>query len=130
MEMTDVQRRLWERISDERESHGVPQAICSAITPFPFWGVIAAIVVFIPLALVLTFFVKRHAILVQAGSIVVLDLSFWRYSVLDERISTPLGSAEVELAGNKLTIDGQRFHLEPGWSDGAKRLLELNAAAA
>jgi hypothetical protein len=128
--MTENEQRLWKRIQGARGEHGVPRAIASALTPFPFWVVVTSIIVFIPLALIVAFFVKRHAFLVQGGHVVVLDLSFWRSNVLHERASIPLGEAQLELDGNKLRLDGNEYHLEPGWHESAARILELNAEAA
>ena len=108
----------------------MPRAIASALTPFPFWLVIASIVVFIPLALIVSFFVRRHALLVQGGEVVVLDLSFWRYNVQGVRTAVPLGETELRLDGNRFWIGDEEFHLEPGWHDSAARILELSSEAA
>lgn len=124
--MDEREQKLWNRIRAERAAYGVPQAICSAITPFPVWVMAASIIVFIPLALILAFFIKRHTILVQGGELVVLDLSFYRYRIERQRFSAPLGTAASEYDGNTLTIEGRRFYLEPGWRASADRIVELD----
>ena len=70
MQLPEREQKLWDRIGAERASEGVPLAVCSTITPLPFWGVILAIVIFIPLALILSFFMKRQAVIVQGLSLI------------------------------------------------------------
>jgi hypothetical protein len=130
MSLTENEQRLWRRIDGVRGEHGVPKAIASALTPFSFWVVIASIVIFLPLALFVSFFVRRHALLVQGGEVLVLDLSFWRYDVQGLRTSVALGEADLTLDGNKFQLNGETYHLEPGWHDSAARILELNSAAS
>lgn len=123
------EQRMWMRV---RPSPGAPQptVICSTLTPFPFWVVVTAIVVFIPLALIASWFVKRQTVVLQGTSVMVLTISFWRYKILDEQIGTELGAVPIELDGKVLVIDGERFHLEPGWLPSAEKLVALNEAAA
>lgn len=128
--MDEKQARLWEKLQGDRADAGTPRALISALTPFPFWAVIAAVAIFIPLALILSFVIKRHAILLQGDEIVVLDLRFWRQSMDAVRGTMPLGTGRVELEGSKLTIGEDAFHLEPGWQDAARQLVEANAEAA
>jgi hypothetical protein len=123
--LTEQEQRLWDRIGSERGHYGTPQAVCSTITPFPFWGVVAAIVIFIPLALVASFWLKRQALVVQGSELVVVELSFWRTRQIGEPLSYALGAAAVSHEGNALVIDGSRYHLQPGWGDPAKRIAEL-----
>lgn len=127
--MTEKERKLWGRISDELAGDGVPRAVASAITPFSAWWLIGSIIVFIPLALLLSFYVQRHAVLVQAGELVVVDLSFWRYRVAGERLRVPLAEAQVAAEETRLTIEGETFHLEPGWKDVGERIAAAPAAA-
>ncbi len=123
------EQRMWMRV---RPSPGAPQptVICSTLTPFPFWVVVTAIVVFIPLALIASWFVKRQTVVLQGTSVMVLTISFWRYKILDEQIGAELGEVAIELDGKVLVIDGERFHLEPGWLPSAEKLVALNEAAA
>ena len=124
MELPERERKLWQQLQGERASEGVPLAVCSTITPLPFWAVIVAIVIFIPLALVFSFFVRRQAIVVGAGRIVVLELSFWRFRVIGER-ELPLEPGALELDGNALVLAGERYHLQPGWRPTAERIVAL-----
>lgn len=119
------EQRFWGRFSDQRGGEGVPRAIVSALTPFSVVWLLVALIVFLPAALILSFFVKRHAIVVEGGELVVLDLSFWRYRVEGERMRMPLEGAPVSLDASKLEIDGETFHPEPGWGDSAARVVEL-----
>lgn len=124
-DLSEQEAKLWEQVRSKRGDHGTPQAICSAITPFPFWGVIVAIVVFIPLALVLSFFLKRHALIAQGGELVAVDLSFWRMRPTGETLAVPLGAAAVSLEGQALVVDGRKYHLQPGWDESAARIVAL-----
>ncbi len=128
--MEEREQRLWHRIEGSRAEYGVPKAVCSAISPFPFWAVITAMVIFIPLALILSFFVKRHAILIQGGELVVLDLSFWKFAVTAERQHGAVGSTAITVDGSKLVIEGQAYHLEPGWRESAEKLIAANDRGA
>jgi hypothetical protein len=123
--MVEREQRLWSQIGRERARYGTPQALCSAITPFSFWVVIVSMMLILPM-LILAFMVKRHAIVVQGEEIVVLDQSFWRGAVTGERISFPVGAGSVELEGSVLVINGERFHIQPGWEQSAEQV----AAAA
>ncbi len=124
--MLEHEQRLWGQIEGERARFGTPQALCSAITPFSFWVVIVSMMLVLPM-LVLAFMIKRHAIIVQGGEVVVLDQSFWRGIVTDERISFPIGSESVDFDGRVLAVAGERFHVQPGWEDSAKQIAELAA---
>ena len=73
-----------------------PTLICSTLTPFPFWFAVTAIVVFIPLALIVSWFVKRQTVVLQGTSVMVLTISFWRYKILDEQIGAELGEVPIE----------------------------------
>lgn len=123
--MVEREQRLWNQIGGERARYGTPRALCSAITPFSFWVVIVSMMLVVPM-LVLAFMIKRHAILVQGDEVVVLDQSFWRGAVTEERISFPVGSGTVALEGSVLVINGERFHVQPGWERSAE---EVAAAA-
>ena len=115
-----------------RPSEAAPQptVVVSTITPFPFWVVILSIVIFIPLALIVAFWVKRQLIVVNGDSLAVLQVSLWRYRIEAEPLNDQLGKSSIELDGKVLVIDGERFHLEPGWLESAEKLVELNSAAA
>ena len=128
MQLPEREQKLWDRVAAERASEGVPLAVCSTITPFPFWGVIVAIVVFIPLALLFTFFMKRQAVIVQGGRVVVLELSFWRFNVTGKLTDLPLAPESVRFERSALVIDGQKLHLQPGWDSSAHRIVELAEA--
>jgi hypothetical protein len=128
VQLPEREQKLWDRVAAERASEGVPLAVCSTITPLPFWGVIVAIVVFIPLALILSFFMKRQAVIVQGRRIVVLELSFWRFNVTGKLTDQPLAPESVRLERNALVIDGQKLHLQPGWDSSALRIVELAEA--
>ncbi|MGB3099916.1 MAG: hypothetical protein WBB30_11560 [Solirubrobacterales bacterium] len=125
MQLPEREQKLWDRIGAERASEGVPLAVCSTITPLPFWGVILAIVIFIPLALILSFFMKRQAVIVQGGRIVVLELGFWRFRVTGEPANLPLTPESVRLEGNALLVEDRKLHLQPGWGLSARRIVEL-----
>lgn len=127
MQMVERERRLWQQIEGERARYGAPDALCSAITPFSFWVVIVGMMLILPM-LILAFMIKRHAIVVQGGEVVVVDQSFWRGIVTGERISFPVGAGSVELDGTVLWINGERFHVQPGWEDSAERVAELGGA--
>lgn len=127
MEMVERERRLWQQIEGERARYGAPDALCSAITPFSFWVMIVGMMLILPM-LILAFMIKRHAIVVQGGEVVVVDQSFWRGIVTGERISFPIGAGSVELDGTVLWINGERFHVQPGWEDSAQRVVELGGA--
>ncbi len=128
-EAPEREQRMWMRI---RPSPGAPQPtlICSTLTPFPFWVVVTAIIIFLPLALIASWFVKRQTVVLQGTSVMVLTISFWRYKILDEQIGAELGEVAIELDGKVLVIDGERFHLEPGWLPSAEKLVALNDDAA
>ena len=123
--MNEQEQQLWQRLRDERGAYGTPRAVCSTITPFPFWAVIAAIVIFIPFALAVSFVLKRQALLVQGDELVVVELGFWRMRPVGEPASTPLGEVAVVRDGSTLVIDGARYHLQPGWDEPAERIVEL-----
>ena len=123
--MVEREQRLWSQISGDRARYGAPQALCSAVTPFSFWVVIVSMMLILPM-LILAFMIKRHAILVQGDEVVVLDQTFWRGAVSGERLSFPVGSGSVELEGSVLIINGERFHVQPGWEQSAEHV----AAAA
>jgi hypothetical protein len=120
--MVEREQRLWSQIGRERARHGTPQALCSAITPFSFWVVIVSMMLIVPM-LILAFMIKRHAIIVQGGEVVVLDQSFWRGAVTGERLSFPIGAGSVELEGSVLVINGERFHIQPGWEESAQEVV-------
>lgn len=123
--MTEQETRLWESLREVRGEFGVPRVLCSAITPFPFWAVIASIVIFIPLALLLSFAVKRHALLVQGEELVIVELGFWRMQPRGEARTIPLAGAEVSLDGSALVVADERYHLQPGWNEQAERIVAL-----
>lgn len=123
--LNEQEQQLWDRLRDERSQFGVPRAVCASITPVPFWGVITAIVVFIPFALVLSFVMKRQALLVQADELVIQELGFWRMRPLGEPLTIPLAQAEVSHEKSTLVIDGKSYHLQPGWGESADRIAAL-----
>lgn len=128
-EAPEREQRMWMRI---RPSPGAPQPtlICSTLTPFPFWLVVASIIIFLPLALVVSFFVRRQAVIVEGESVLVLEISFWRYDVRGELVGFALGHGDVAIDGKVLVVDGQRLHIEPGWLPSAEQIVALNDAAA
>ena len=126
MALVEREQEIWRKVQPERSSDGVPQAICVTIRPFPFWLLFASLLI-PPIAFVLSFWVTRQVVLVQGGALVVLDVSFWRYRILGERIGKPLGEAEVARQGRALLIEGEKFQLEPGWRDSAEAIVALNA---
>ena len=126
---TEAEDKLWGQIREQLGDQGAPRAICSTITPFPFWAMIAALVIFLPLALILSFFVRRQAVLVQGGSLRVIELSFWRFRVTGEAVDVPLAPGAAEQSGNSLLIGGRRYHAQPGWGESAERIAELCDAA-
>lgn len=121
--LNEQEQQLWHRISDAAGEQGTPKAICSTITPFPFWAVIASMVIFIPLALFVSFFVSRQAIVAQGGAILVYRLSFWRFRIDGEPRRVERGPGAVERDGGKLIVGGETYHLQPGWEQAAERLL-------
>lgn len=125
--MVEREQRLWGQIGGERARYGTPQALCSAITPFSFWVVIVSMMLILPMV-VLIFMIKRHAILIQGDEIVVLDQSFWRGAVTGERLSFPVGAGSVELDGSVLVVNGERFHVQPGWKQSAEQVAVAAAA--
>lgn len=129
MALSEPEQQLWEKIRAQSPSfEGVPQAVCPTITPFPFWGVIAAIVIFLPLALIMAFVLKRQAVMFQAGEVVVVELSFWRMRPAAEPLHLPPGTAPVSRRGSALLIGERKYHLQPGWEEPAERLAELASA--
>ena len=125
MALDERQEKFWRPLQPQLGSDGTPEVVCSTITPFPFWAVVASMVIFIPLALIVSFFVKRQAVLIQAGELIVLDLSFWRLQLSEERVKLPLAPGAAELDGSALLIEGTKYHLQPGWKDLAERVVEL-----
>ena len=130
MPLPEREEVLWHKIGEGAAADGAPLVVCSTITPFPFWAMILAIVIFLPIALILSFFMARQAVIVRAGRVVVLDLRFWRFAVTGERANVPLAPGAVSLDGNALVIEGEKLHLQPGWGDSARRIVELAEAAA
>jgi hypothetical protein len=127
--LAESEAKLWERIRAELGQQGPPLAVSSTITPFPFWGIVVALVVFIPIALILSFFVRRQAVLVQAGRLRVIELSFWRFRVTGEPVDLPLAPGAAVLDRKALLIDGRRYHTQPGWGGSAERIVALCEAA-
>lgn len=125
MSLSPPEEQLWERIRAERGADGVPPVVCSTITPFPFWAVIAAIVIFIPLALVASFVLKRQALLIQGGELVIVELSFWRLRPVGEPQRLPLGPGAASRDGSAVVIADRKYHLQPGWEEPADRLVDL-----
>ena len=129
MAPTEAEDKLWGQIREQLGDEGVPRAICSTITPFPFWAMIAALIIFIPIALILSFFVSRQAVLVQDDRLRVIEHSFWRFRVTGESVDMPLAPGAAEQSGNSLLIGGRRYHAQPGWGESAERIVALCDAA-
>jgi hypothetical protein len=118
---------LWRRLAPGPDAPP-PQVLCSTITPFPFWVVITAIIVFLPLALIVSFFVKRQIVIVDGGRLIVRTVSFWRYAPVADLVDGPLGEVEVRLDGKKLIVGELVLHPEPGWLPEAERIVALHGA--
>ena len=129
MALTEAEDKLWGQIRDDLGDERAPLAVCATITPFPFWAMIVALVIFLPLALILSFFVRRQAVLVQGGRLRVIELSFWRFRVTGEPVDVPLAPGAAELSKNSLLIGGRRYHAQPGWGESAERIVALCDAA-
>ncbi len=128
MGLSDREREFWPKISGFASARGAPRALCLTLTPLPFWGVIAAIVIFIPLALILAFFVHRQAIVLQGGDLVVYQLGVWTARVQGEPIVLPLQGGSVRRDGGRLLIGESTYHLQPGWEEAADRIETLSAS--
>ena len=118
---------MWRRIRPSADA-AHPDAIASTLS-IPFWIVITSIVIFIPLALIVAFFVSRQIVLVERGAIVVTEMSFWRYRLGEQLLGKRLGEADIRLDGKVLLIDELKLHLEPGWLPSAETIIALNDAA-
>ena len=125
MTLIEREQDIWSKVQPGRSSDGVPQAVCVTIRPFRFWLLFASLLI-PPIAFVLSFWVTRQVVLVQGGALIVLDVSFWRYRILGERIGKPLGEATATVEGSALLIEGEKFQLEPGWKDSAEKIVALN----
>jgi hypothetical protein len=119
---------LWRRLSPGPDAPP-PQILCSTLTPFPFWVVITSIVIFLPLALFVSFFVKRRIVIVDGGRLIVRTVSFWRYAPVDDLVDVQLGEADVRLDGKKLLVGELVLHPEPGWHPEAEQIVALNDRA-
>ena len=128
MEIPERERRMWMRIQ-AGSGAAPPRALCSTLTPFPFWVVIASIVIFLPLALFVAFFVKRRIVIVDGGRLTVRTVSFWRYAPVEDLVDAPLGEADVRLEGKKLIVGELVLHPEPGWIPEAEQIVALNDRA-
>ena len=122
------EERIWRRLEPQL---GVarPRWLAPAMTPVSPWLLLAAVVLFVPAALVLSFFVRRHVIAVTGFDLVVYDVSFWRMRVEGEAVRRPLAGSGISLDGSRLIAGGRRYHLEPGWADAGRKLVELENAA-
>lgn len=120
--------RIWRRLGPQLDV-ARPRWLAPAMTPIPPWVLLVAIVLFVPSALVLAFFVRRHVVALTGSDLVVYDVSFWRMLVEGERDRRALGASEISVVGTRVTVGGRRYHLEPGWGDAARELAELDAAA-
>ena len=120
--------RIWRRIEPQLDL-ARPSWLAPAITPISPWLLLGAVVLFLPAALVLSFFVRRHVIALTGSELVVYDVTFWRMRVEDEVDRRPLGGAGIALDGARLTLGGRAYHLEPGWADAGRELVELDRAA-
>lgn len=120
--------RIWKRVGSQLEI-AQPRLLAPALTPFAPWVLLVAIVVFVPAALALAFFVRRHLVTLSGSDVVVYDVSFWRMRVDQEVYRRPLGDPDMALDGARLTAGGRSYHLEPGWRDVGEQLVELNRAA-
>ena len=125
MALSGPEHKLWEQLNGERGNDGVPKAVCSAIRPFPFWGVIASIVIFLPLALILSFVLKRYALLVQGDELLISELGFWRMRPIGEPQRIALGSVAVGREGSAVVVGETKYHLQPGWEEPADRIVKL-----
>jgi hypothetical protein len=115
--------RVWDRLARQVDEER-PRALAPAVTPFPVWALIAAIVIFIPAALVLSFFIHRHVIATTGSGLVVYHVSFWRMRV-ESTERHAFGESGAALDRGRLTVGGETYHLEPGWRDAAQELVEL-----
>jgi hypothetical protein len=122
-DLDERSQRIWRRLASQ-VSEGPPRGLAPAVTPFPVWALFVAIVVFIPAALVLSFFIHRHVIAATGSGLVVYHVSFWRMRVENAERHAP-GEAGAALEGSKLTVGGETYHLEPGWSDAGEQLVAL-----
>ena len=118
---------MWRRVRPSPAA--IPPDAMASTLSIPFWVVITSIVIFIPLALVVAFFVSRQIVIVERGAIVVSELSFWRYNLGEQLLAKPLGEADISIDGKVLIIDGKRLHLEPGWLPSAEKIMAMNDAA-
>jgi hypothetical protein len=116
MRLSESELALWEKISAVAAPEGTPKAVCSTITPFPFWGVIAAIVIFIPLALIVGFFLRRQAIVAQGGGLFAYELSLFAARPRDDGTRIDAGPAP---RGSE--ADRRGAHLPPAARVGAGR---------
>jgi hypothetical protein len=117
---------LWRRLSPGGDAPP-PDVLCSTLTPFPFWVVITSIIVFLPLALIVSFFVKRQVVIVDRGGLIVRTVSFWRYTPIEDLVDVRLGEVDVRLDGKKLLVDDLVLHPEPGWHPEAEEIVAANA---
>jgi hypothetical protein len=124
--LSKSEQELWEKISAVAAPEGTPKAVCSTITPFPFWGVIAAIVIFIPLALIVGFFLRRQAIVAQGGGLFAYELSLFAARPRDDGTRIDAGPEPPRREGLKLIVGERTYHLQPGWEQAADRLVELS----
>lgn len=125
MELTEREQDLWERIRGSAGDAGAPKAVCSTLTPFPFWVVIAAIVVFLPLALIAGFVLRRQAVVLQGGEVIVYELTFFAARPRDEGERLEPLTEPPRREGLRLIVGERTFHLQPGWEEPADRLIEL-----
>jgi hypothetical protein len=126
MRLSESELALWEKISAVAAPEGTPKAVCSTITPFPFWGVIVAIVIFIPLALVAGLILRRQAIVAQGGGVFAYELSFFAARPRGEGTRLDPRPVPPRREGLKLIVGERTFHLQPGWEEAADRLVELS----
>ncbi|HKJ36349.1 MAG TPA: hypothetical protein VKA36_07265 [Solirubrobacterales bacterium] len=127
MELTESEQDLWEKIRGTAGDAGTPKAVCSTLTPFPFWAVIVVIVVFLPLALVAGFVLRRQAVVLQGGEVIVYEVTFFAARPRGEGTRLEPLTEPPRREGLKLIFGEHTFHLQPGWEAAADRLVELRS---
>ncbi len=119
-QMTEREQRTWDKVGDPVGARQ-PDALVTVLTPWPAWVLLICLFIFAPGVVLLSFFVRRRAVVRFGNEIVVYEISFFRMANRGVLLRAPRG--ELMRRRSVIEIGDERMHVEPGWGPVLDRLI-------